>query len=134
MKTELKSTTDIATELWSIESILGFSLDTMANCDKMTPELEALMAITSLSWEKVKDVREAAEKRGIIPLFDTLKLPESDTQTWRQTTPQFPYCSAPCQEAPESGNDAGLEFHLPAHTSTLEETGRLSGRICPLRS
>ena len=38
----------------------------MANCDKMTPELEALMAITSLSWEKVKEVREAAEKRGII--------------------------------------------------------------------
>ncbi|MDO5000625.1 MAG: hypothetical protein Q4E20_00110 [Eubacteriales bacterium] len=66
MKTELKSTTDIATELWSIESILGFSLDAMANCDKMTPELEALMAITSLSWEKVKDMREAAEKRGII--------------------------------------------------------------------
>lgn len=66
MKTELKSTTDIATELWSIESILGFLFDAMANCDKMAPELEALMAITSLSWEKVKEVREAAEKRGII--------------------------------------------------------------------
>ena len=42
-----------------------------------------------------------------------MKLPESDTQTQLQTAPRFPYQDVPFQEAPESGNDAGLEFHLP---------------------
>lgn len=62
MKTEIKSMTDVAIELWSVENILKFSLDALESCDNMTAELEALMAIMFLAKEKIAAVREEAEK------------------------------------------------------------------------
>ena len=62
MKTEIKSMTDVAIELWSVENILKFSLAALESCDNMTAELEALMAVTLLAKEKIASVREEAEK------------------------------------------------------------------------
>lgn len=62
MKTEIKSMTDVAIELWSVENILKFSLDALESCDNMTAELEAVLALTLLAKEKIAAVREEAEK------------------------------------------------------------------------